>query len=340
MGCGAGKTSAMRTVVREEAGSSRASSGLSGLCLIVLLGVNVLKGGSVLAIKLGLSGMPPVLSAGLRFTLAGFLLWLIVWRSAPRAESPGGSSARPIAPLWLLLPAAALAMALAYALFYVALDASLVSRSALFVNLNPFYVSVLAAVFLKERLSMRHVLGLAVAFGGVLVLEAGSLTRGEWARFGVADLLLVGSGLAWAFEAVLKKYLVRWVSPVRMTAWEVLPPGVMLLAWGTWREGWSTIRWDGQAVGSLAYLVLGGTVLAFAAFNWVLQRAPASKVVAFSFVIPVTAFSLGVLVRGEPIRWELVVALGLVAAGLWILGTWRRAGPALNGGLDEASNSS
>ena len=60
-----------------------------------------------------------------------------------------------------------------------------------------------------------------------------------------------------------------------------------------------------------------GAALAFLAFNWVLRQADASRVAPFSFVIPLTAFTLGIQVRDEPFVPELAVALALVVLGLY-----------------------
>ncbi len=299
-----------------------------GWALVAIVLINVTKGGSVLAIKLGLEGLSPLLSAGLRFSTAGLFLgvWLLFRRRF--ATRSGRTLRAELFPQGLgrWLSGAAVLMSLAYALFYSALNLSLVSRTALFVNLNPFFVAVLAALFLGERLGGLRWLGIAVAFSGVLFVEWHSLVRFGWSQFGLADLLLVGSGLAWASQAVLKKHIADRVRPEVLTFWEVLMPGLILLAWGSVSEGWGAMRLTGAAIWSLLYLVVPGTVLAFVGFNWVLRRADASRVVPFSFLIPVTAFTLGTTVRGEPFSWSLLVAMAFVGLGLWLVSQNSRGG--------------
>jgi len=308
----------------------------------------MVKGGSVLAIKFGLGGLPPVLSAGMRFTAAGLLLLPFVLlrkggllrrgdllrkgdllrnadlirngsvSGAPPSRNRTSGSSSPASSLspWWMLGIAGL-MSLAYALFYSALDLSLVSRSALFVNLNPFYVALLAGLFLRERLTWRQWAGMAVAFGGVVGIEWHSAYQRAGGWIGLGDQLLILSGLAWASQAVLKKYLSVRIRSATLTLWEILPTGLVLLLYGTLVEGWGQVRFCPSALWSLAYLIVPGTLVAFLLFNWVLGRADASVIVPFSFVIPVTAFGLGVFVRGEPMQWD--VALGIIAVGLGLL---------------------
>ncbi len=311
-------------VVPADAGKG-GQSGPVGWALFVLLCINLVKGGSVLAIKLGLEDLPPILSAGIRFTSAGLIvgMWSLS-KGGVRGEGPDSLRHRFLPDglcRWLL--AAALLMSFAYALFYSALELSFVSRTALFVNLNPFFVAVLAAVFLHERLGFGQWFGIGLAFSGVLLVEWHSLVRYGWSRFGPADLLVLGSGLAWASQAVVKKHIARRVRPEVLTFWEVLLPGLFLLTWGTLVEGWGRVHWSAGALWSLAYLVIPGTVGAFVAFNWVLQRADASRIVPFSFIIPVTAFILGATVRNEPISPDMAGAVVMVAVGLWAVSRWK-----------------
>ncbi len=289
--------------------------------IIAIVLINVLKAGSVLAVKLGLRELPALLSAGIRFTTAGLLLALVALtlRALVRRRhgAPGGRLAS------VGLAGVSLLITIAYTFYYLSLTLTAVSRAGIIVNLNPLLTAVFAALFLKERLSRPQLAGLLVAFSGVVVLETG----GDGLHGGVllGDLLMVACCVAWSGAAVLKKHVSAYADPTVITAWEVLPGGMLLLAVSAAAEPWSSVTWGPTALLSLGYLILIGTVLAFAGYTWVLQKSSASVVTGFSFVVPITAVILGVGILDEPLGWRLIAAVCLVVVGLGLLSFRRRS---------------
>ncbi|MFH2009033.1 MAG: DMT family transporter [bacterium] len=295
--------------------------------IIAIVLINILKAGSILAVKMGLRELPAFLSAGIRFTLAGLLLVVVASVLRARARSRGTEAAGRLVSWGLMI--LGVVVGTAYGLYYLSLKYTAVSRAGIIVNVNPLITAILAGIFLRERVSWHQIAGLLVAFAGVVLLESGAGGFADGVMLG--DLLMLGSCLAWSSAAVLKKHLASYAEPTVITAWEVLPGGLALLAVSAVLEPWSTATWGPTALLSLGYLVLLGTGVAFVGYVWVLQRASATVVTGFSFVIPLTAVVLGVLVLDEPVGWRLAGAFALVVAGLSLLSLRRtptdRSGP-------------
>jgi drug/metabolite transporter (DMT)-like permease len=107
----------------------------------------------------------------------------------------------------------------------------------------------------------------------------------------------------------------RWLPPEGQLLWQVAVSAPLLLLaaplFGPLLRDPGLIHWAG-----LAFQIVVVVSAGFIFWLWLLARYPASGVASFSFLSPVFGVGLGWLMLGEPVGWTLVVALGLVAAGL------------------------
>jgi drug/metabolite transporter (DMT)-like permease len=83
-------------------------------------------------------------------------------------------------------------------------------------------------------------------------------------------------------------------------------------------ESHSTIVWDGAAIGSILYLAIIGSVLAFVTYHWLLKRVEAVYLSLVSFINPVIAVILGALVLDETLSISVFAGAGLVFAGIGV----------------------
>lgn len=166
-----------------------------------------------------------------------------------------------------------------------------------------------------------HRNGLALAFGGLLVIALG---RGEGAgQMTLAGLVLtVGAALMWALSNLVVRKAAQAVpgyKPLPFIVWSSLVPIVpfVLLAW--WSEGWPalTVQWqgmDGKALLAVLYLALLATLLAYSWWTELLQRHAAGRITPFSLLVPVVGLLAAMLLLGErptPLQW--LGALGVLA---------------------------
>lgn len=74
-----------------------------------------------------------------------------------------------------------------------------------------------------------------------------------------------------------------------------------------------------QSIAALMYLTAFGPLVAFSAYAWLMQVAPARRVAAHAYVNPLVAVALGTTLGGEPLTAGLVVAAGVIAAGVALI---------------------
>ena len=199
----------------------------------------VMWGTSFPAIKIGLSYMDPYMFVFLRFLLASaiMLLIMIILR---KITFPAKQKK-----LILFL---GLANGVAYLLQYVGMVSTSAAKAALFINLSAIWVALLSPKFVGEKLGQRKTLGVIAALVGIVLvttnMDFSLLSEGQM----VGDLLLITSGIVWAFFMIYNKTLVikgndilqslTWILPI--TLLPMLPfvspssgqiPGLPLQAW-------------------------------------------------------------------------------------------------------------
>ncbi len=279
-----------------------------------LLTVYVVWGSTYLAIAVVVETMPPLLSAGGRFLVAGALLVtvLVVRHGRPvvrlRREELFASG---FVGLALLLGGNGMVM-----LGQRDVPSGL---AALIVAVVPLWVVVMRLLF-GEHVRRGTLAGVLAGFAGMAILV---VPRGVSGTVDVASMLmLVWAAASWAVGSFYSKRLALPANPFVSTATQMLAGGIGLSAAGllTGELGLLTAGrpFSSESMLAVLYLVVFGSLITFTAYTWLLQHAPVSKVATYAYVNPVVAIFLGWLVLGEEIGLSIVIggAMILVAVGL------------------------
>jgi drug/metabolite transporter (DMT)-like permease len=293
---------------------ARAPAG--GLIWAALGIVYVVWGSTYLAIAMVVDTMPPLLSGGFRFIVAGlaiaaFLAWRL-GRASLRLtrDQVIGSS---FVGLALLLGGNGLVM--------LGERDVPTGLAALIIAVVPLWVVLLRLLF-GEHVRRGTLLGVVVGFVGVGILVLPGGLAGDVHLPGA--LMLVVAGASWAVGSYYSKRLALPANPFTSTAAQMLAGGAALIVVGVLAGELGMLaggaRFATESIAALVYLVVFGSIIAFSAYTWLLQHAPVSKVATYAYVNPVVALFLGVLVRDETIGAAIVIgaAMIVVAVGLVI----------------------
>jgi len=273
-------------------------------------------GSTWLVIKKGLTELPPLTAAGIRFSLAAVVMALVA-RALARRE--GGE--RPRASLVAAL--GVLNFAVSYGLVYFAetrLPSGLVS---VLWGVFPILMGVAGHFFLPgERLAARQALGLFVGFAGVLGLFWTDV-RGIGPDSVWTGLLLLMSPAVSVVGQTLVKLHGQGTSSVLLNRNAMaLGAALLLIAAGVFERD-APVTFGVAAWASLAYLALIGTVVTFGLYFWLLRFAPSYQLSLIAYVVPVIALWLGAF-DGEPVEPSTIVGTGLVVGGVALVGRGRR----------------
>ena len=281
---------------------------------IAWLSVCLVWGGTYLAIRVALDTVPPALIGAIRYTVAGFLLALILRIRGDR------------------LPAAAHWPSLALMGFLmIGLGNGGViwaeqwvpsGFAAVMIAASPFWMTGLEAVLPGgERLSRRSVIGLLIGFTGIVLLVWPDLrARGDIGRqFGFGLVALQIACVGWALGSSYSRRMAREQNPFGAAALQMIFGGLFMLAAATVDGEWSRLAWTWQTVVAELYLVLFGSLVGYPAYVYALKYLPISTVSLYAYINPIIAVVLGTLFLGEAFGVRAVVASAAVLIGVAVV---------------------
>lgn len=285
---------------------------LKGKALIAYLVVCVFWGSTYLAIKVGVTELPPFLFAGLRFFVAGVLLLIIA--RALGDPLPRKSDWKTLAIVGLLLLAGGNAFVV-WSEQYV--DSGIAS---IFVVTVAMWTALFDAIIPggSSELNWRVVAGLLVGFLGTLLLIGASP-----AEILAADkrgpIALTMASASWSLGTVYAKRHPTQASPYMGAAFQMLVGGGAVALVGTLLGEWPSWHLSSRGIGAIAYLVIFGSILGYSAYSYALRHASATIVGTYSYVNPVIAVLLGWLLLHEPVGPRTFIAMGMIlVAVVWI----------------------
>ena len=264
-------------------------------------GANFVLAGPVLA------DLPPLWAAAVRFLLGAALMFII---AGVRKEQLFGLLRRHAAAYLLLGIVGITAFNL---LFFFALQSTSANSAALIMAINPLLTALLAAAFLGEKPTARHLLALPVALLGVLVvISHGDMGKLASLNFSHGDLLMLAATLSWAMYNVLTRRFMPQGSAIANTSWIMAVGATLLLAFALGSD--SQINTLGtKATLAMTIMVVGGTVLAYLFWGIGIARLGAARTAIFINLVPVFAMLVSAFVGTLPSAAQL-------AGGLLVLG--------------------
>jgi drug/metabolite transporter (DMT)-like permease len=282
--------------------------------------VYVVWGSTYLGIALTIETMPPLLSAAVRFLLAGGLLYGLARLTSARGTArPGGRE-------WLAALLTGTFMLAAGNGGVVWAQQTVPSGiAALVIASVALWIVVLDRVFFGRRLGWPAVVGLAAGFAGVaLLVDPGGAGGAD--PTGAAILVL--AALAWATGSLLSRGGGLPSNLLVAAAMQMLCGGLVLVAAGVAAGELGDVHpaeFSLRSVGGLAYLIVFGSIVAFSAYGWLLRVARTSLVATYAYVNPVVAVWLGWLVLDETITARTVAAGAVIVASVALIVSSRRA---------------
>ncbi len=271
---------------------------------------SALSAGTYLFAKRALEELSPFELALVRFVLAAACYTALMLRRPPRI---------PPRDLAALAALGFVAVPLNQGFFLAGLARSSAAHAALLYALTPIFVFLLARARLGERAGAAKVLGIAVAFVGVLLvlLSRGLAFSGAAGSALAGDLLILVAVVAWAVYIVLGKPYAERHGAVVTTGLSLVIGTLLYVPFGVATSDWR----DFQALSALgwwtvAYLVLITSVVSYLIYYWALARADASRVAIWSNLQPVLTALLAWGLYGERLTARFVAGGAMVIVGV------------------------
>lgn len=286
--------------------------------------VYVVWGTTYLAIRVVNETMPPLISAGVRFAVAGAALYAwTVRRGDVEGDRPGPRQ-------WRAAVLVGLGLVVGGNGSVVWAERTIPSSmTALIIALIPLWMALIDRVIVGHRVGAITALGLTMGFGGaaLLVWEGG---RADIDPVGMAFVVL--ASISWASGSLYARTAPLPRRPLLGTAMQMLTGGLVLCVLGVLVGELALIRPEQFSIHSLlalGYLVVFGSWIAFSSYVWLLRVARTSLVSTYAYVNPVVAVLLGWLILDESIGLRTLLAGAVVVTAVALIVS---AGGARRGG--------
>ena len=262
-------------------------------------------GSTYLAIRFGIESFPPFLMAGIRFTVAGLILYALMrYLGAPNPNRQQWLGAGVVG---LLLPALGNGT-----VCYVQQTVSS-SVAALAIATAPIWMAIFSSIW-GHKITAREWLGVAVGLLGIGLLNLGGSLHGNLA----GALLLIFAAATWSFGSVWSKRLAM-PAGFMASAVQMLVGGLALLLISslqgeTWPQQISNKSWA-----AMLFLVVLGSLVAYSAYQYLLNTVRPLVASSNTFINPIVAFVLGMVFANEHVTGMELTALAVILVGVFLV---------------------
>jgi drug/metabolite transporter (DMT)-like permease len=286
--------------------------------LLAFAAVYFIWGSTFLAIHFALATIPPFILGALRFLIAGTVLWFL---GRPSSTAPVTTGEKDRSLYWKVPVSGLLLFTSGNGSLLYAEQTMPSGIAALICATIPVFIALLRQFFFKEqKIKPRTALAFLLGMTGIWLLTHDDLGGGATIR----DTLIVLVGVvSWGYASLWgRSFNNKGPSLFRMVSLQMLSAaaGFFLLhfATGEYRH----FDWNGMSLlsfGSVLYLAIPGSVIAFTAYFWLLKTQDPEKIATYAFVNPLIAVVLGSVFAGEALNFSVFLSSGLILLSLGLV---------------------
>ncbi len=284
-----------------------------GICLAVLS--TMIWAGNYVISK-GVSQLVgPISLAFFRWSLASLIIIPIAWSSFQKEKQFIKANLRYL--FWVAL----LGITLFNTCIYISGHyTSAINMALIGTTSSPIFAILLAAIFLKEKINASRLIGLILCITGILILlSKGSFEKLLALRFGIGDLWILAAGFCFAVYSVLVRKKPSNISSLHFLML-IFTMGALMLFPFFLIENWIMPKpqFTPVLLGSIVYIGLGTSVVAYLCWNIALQKLGTSRTILFANLTPIFSTMEAVLILGEKFTSIHIISGSLVIGGLII----------------------
>jgi len=273
--------------------------------------ISLIWGSTWFAIRLGLDSLTPLISAGLRFSVAALVIFTIMKIRSINLQKDTVS-------MRLYLVMGVFSFILPFGLVYWGEQFIPSGLAAILFGVYPFFVALFTRVFIpEEKIEAVKIVGMILGFSGIVVIFSQNILMiGLHYFLGMVAVLL--SGLLQSTIAVSIKKYGKHLHPLSMNLIPMAIAGIGMLLLGILFEDTANLKFDIKAIASVLYLGVIGSVVTFTAYYWLLSRINIILLSLTAFITPIIALLIGWVFLDETLLRNQIFGSLLVLLGLFI----------------------
>lgn len=279
---------------------------------IIYLLICLFWGSSWLVIKLSLEYLNPLFNLGLRFLIAAFaILFVIKWTNTKLDFSKQSIK------IYFLM--GIFSYSLPFYLVYWAEQTIPSSLASVLFGMYPFFVAVLSSIFIKEgSLTINRILGIFLSFFGIVLIFGDGL-KFDIENYSSGQLAVIASALMQAGIAITIKKKGGYLNPLSMNFLPLLIASIVLFIFSFQTEDISKNKLTIEPILMILYLAIFVTVFNFTAYYWLMKKINIVILSLTSFITPVIAVALGILIGKEYLTRNILAGTVMVLLGIIIV---------------------
>ena len=283
------------------------------LAYLALAVVCVIWGTTYLALRIGVTQFPPFLFSVIRFLIAGPIL-IGFMLTIGKASLPSRNTMihQAISGFFMLTLGIGI---VGWAEMYVSSG-----LAAIICSVMPVWVILInLAITPEDRPTLPILLGLLIGFVGILMIFGEHLSDFSNTQYRVGIVMTFVGNICWAFGSVWIKRKNQNSDPFLNAGLQMFFGGIFLVPLSLLLDDYSRIQWSGEIVASLAYLILIGSVAAYACYSYAIKKLPMTLVSLYAYINPMVAVVLGWLVLSEKLNLRIGIAILITITGIYIV---------------------
>ncbi len=264
-----------------------------------------------MAIKIGLNDLTPFFSLGVRYLIAGICLALYLFLKDQDILMRKNQ-------VKLVLLITLLNYMVPYSLIYWGEQYIYSNLTAVIFATLPLNIAVLSPFFLKEeRLSFFDYLGIFLGFVGTIIIFAESLfMEAEFHLWGIVAVYV--ASISSSIIAIILKREKKDYHPLKINLWPILLTGIVITLFSFLVEDLENNTCSLEAISSILYLSLFGTVIAFAIYFWMIRQIKLILLSSVAYIIPIIAIMTGWIFLQEKLTSYQVIGSFFVLVGIFV----------------------
>ena len=222
---------------------------------------------------------------------------------------------------WKIITLLAILSVTNFSIFiYHALKSSTVTNTVLINSMIPIFIVIVSWLGFRERITLRQAVGIAISLTGLFfIIAGGNLSTLIDVRFSQGDIWTISAGISWALYSVLLRKC-----PIELNALSFLSTtiiiGVLFISpFYIWEiSSGQTMNITQASIGSIIYVALFASVLAYIFWNKAIQIIGANKTGIFIHLMPVFSIILAILFLDENLRAYHIEGAILIFLGIFL----------------------
>lgn len=283
------------------------------LAYLALGAVCIIWGTTYLALRVGVTQFPPFLFSSIRFLIAGPIL-LGILLVMGRLTLPSRKTILQQAVSGLLL--------CTFGVGIVGWSEMFVSSglAAIICSVMPIWVMLINLAFTNEdQPALPVVIGLLIGLAGILLIFGEHVADFSDSAYTLGIFMTFAGNICWAFGTVWVKKKTISTDPFLAAGLQMLFGGIFLIPMSLLFDSYSNIQWSVDVIASMGYLILFGSVAAYACYSYAIKKLPMTLVSLYAYINPIVAVVLGALILQERLNLRIGIGILITLAGIYVV---------------------